>query len=577
MAKTIEKQANLAFRVDGSDASKAEIEKLRTGLEDMGDAGKKAAQPVTDALANIGREFDKLAQKETDGKNITQRELGIMVQQYEVLRRTIVQSFGSLDAAPAELQRAYAAAGQKIDEATDKVRTATAAIKNHSSEVAEAGVRWGGFKEAIKDAFPALSSFIAKAGEIAGAFGAGLAIGQQFNTFLKTDMSEWNSLTEQVGTRANAMIRAVSDELVAMGVVMKDVITFNIKDIGRDTDILKQTTSQGFKTMKEALTDTGAEWDRYAPKIGVATEASKAAAEAAAKLAEEKKKLSDELNKVVRSLQQENAELAKQKVLQEDAALRLVDETASLGYYKRGVDEATSALTDQNAKLRELTARYGENDPVVTEARVKQQQLESALRSAQQRYEETKTEVQKYEEQQKSAEAAIKSHTEKIAEQGKEQTKIQGEIANVTKATGETTTATEKHDTIIKQVTPTIITYKDEHGKLHIETKKVGDATKETAANIQKIGEQATKAANPVKGMTDALDAEKFNASAAAVKALTTALNEFTPAAEKAAAAASKVESATAKAAGSSGGGGGGGFSDSDSGGTLFNQFTGGA
>jgi chromosome segregation ATPase len=367
MSNTINKNATLVFRVDGSDESKQQIDKLRTSLEGYSDAGKQVAQSVTDSLTNIGREFDKLTQRETEGKNITTRELSVMVQQFNLLKQAIVNSFGSLDAAPAELQRAYAAAGQQVDLATEKVRNASAAMKNHASEVSEAGARWGGFKEAIKDAFPQLSSFIAKAGEIGGAFGAGLAIGQQFNAFLKTDMSEWNSLMEQVSTRANAIIRAIADELVAIGVVMKDVVTFNIQEIGRDTDILKQTTAQGFKTMKEAVSDTGTEWDKYAKTIGVATESGKAAAETAAKLAEEKRKLSEELKKVVLSLQQENIELQKQKLLKEDAELALVNETSNLGYYKRNVDETSSALADQNRKLqgadaevrRKRSGRYG--------------------------------------------------------------------------------------------------------------------------------------------------------------------------------------------------------------------------
>jgi chromosome segregation ATPase len=451
MSNTINKNATLVFRVDGSDESKQQIDKLRTSLEGYSDEGKKVAQSVTDSLENIGRGYDKLTQKESEGRTVTQRDVAGMVQDYARLKLAIEQTFGSLSAAPAELQRAYAAAGQTVEQATEKVRVATTAVKNHASEVSEAGAQWTGFAGTIKDAFPALSSFIAKAGEIAGAFGAGLAIGKQFNAFLKTDMSEWDSLIEQVSTRANALIRATADELVAIGVVMKDVITFNIQDIGRDTEILKQTTAQGFKTMKEAVTDTGTEWDKYAKTIGVATESGKLAAETAAKLAEEKRKLADELNKVVLSLKQENIELQKQKLLKEDAELALVDETSNLGYYKRNLDSATQSLADQNAKVSELTAKYGESDPLVTQARDKQNQLEQALKSAQQRYDETKEEVSKYEAQQKSAEAAIKSHTEKIAEQSKEQKTIQGEIAKVTTVTGEATTATDKHGTVIRQ------------------------------------------------------------------------------------------------------------------------------
>jgi hypothetical protein len=582
MSNTINKNATLVFRVDGSDESKQQIDKLRTSLEGYSDAGKQVAQSVTDSLTNIGREFDKLTQRETEGKNITTRELSVMVQQFNLLKQAIVNSFGSLDAAPAELQRAYAAAGQQVDLATEKVRNASAAMKNHASEVSEAGARWGGFKEAIKDAFPQLSSFIAKAGEIGGAFGAGLAIGQQFNAFLKTDMSEWNSLMEQVSTRANAIIRAIADELVAIGVVMKDVVTFNIQEIGRDTDILKQTTAQGFKTMKEAVSDTGTEWDKYAKTIGVATESGKAAAETAAKLAEEKRKLSEELKKVVLSLQQENIELQKQKLLKEDAELALVNETSNLGYYKRNVDETSSALADQNRKLQELTQKYGENDPVVTAARDKQQQLESALRAAQQRYDETKEEVSKYEAQQKSAEAAIKSHTEKIAEQSKEQKNIQGNIDKVTVSTGTATDATEKHGTVIKQVAPNIVMYRDEQGKLHIETKNVAEATKIQAEQTQKVAEAAQNAAPAVKAMATANDPQRYAASAEAIKQQVEAIKQLTQAAKEAAAACTALQAASAAAAGgdaTSGGGGGGGFSDQDNqpADTSFDKFTGGA
>jgi chromosome segregation ATPase len=580
MSNTINKNATLVFRVDGSDESKQQIDKLRTSLEAFGDEGKKVAQPVTDALTNIGREFDKLAQKESEGKNITQRELGIMVQQYKALQTAIVQAFGSLEAAPADLQKAYAAAGQKVDEATEKVRSATAAVKNHASEVSEAGARWGGFKEAIKDAFPQLSSFIAKAGEIGGAFGAGLAIGQQFNAFLKTDMSEWNSLMEQTSTRANAIIRAIADELVAIGVVMKDVITFNIQDIGRDTEILKQTTAQGFKTMKEAVSDTGTEWDKYAKTIGVATESGKAAAETAAKLAEEKRKLSEELKKVVLSLQQENIELQKQKLLKEDSEIALVNETSNLGYYKRNLDETSASLAEQNRKVEELTAKYGANDPVVTAARDKQQQLEAAVRASQQRYDETKEEVSKYESQLKSADAAIKSQTEKIAEQSKEQKNIQGNIDKVTVSTGTATDATEKHGTVIKQVAPNIVMYRDEQGKLHIETKNVAAATKIQAEQTQKVAEAAEKAAPAVKAMATANDPQRYAASAEAIKQQVEAIKELTKAAKEAAAACSALQAASAAAAGgdaTSGGGGGGGFSDDQPADTSFDKFTGGA
>src|SRR5437868_5641560 len=101
-----DRTANVAFSVEGADQSRQDIGGVRTALEGFGDAGREVGQKVVDALQNIQDRQELVNKKISEGRVITVRDGGAMAQQFEILKKSIQDAFGTLENAPEAVQTA---------------------------------------------------------------------------------------------------------------------------------------------------------------------------------------------------------------------------------------------------------------------------------------------------------------------------------------------------------------------------------------------------------------------------------------------------------------------------------------
>lgn len=541
MAKSSNRDANVRFNIEGGDRSKQEIAKIRQATEDFGDEGKKSAQKLVDAFSNIEKAEDKLTKKISQGRAVTVGDANVMIQQFAALESQILETFGSLENAPAEVQEAFGKAQQTLDRTKDKVRELTDAVDDQKGELKEGGEQWTGLGDAMNKALGPMGKVQAQMLLVGAAFKEGWSIGMQLNKFFGTDMQVWDDVVSRFGAKAHAVLKALSDNAASLIQLVISLFSGSMEEVKRSFAEVKDNFSKSWTVMTEVVTKYGAEWDALHPKIETVLEAQRKAQEEAAKLAEAKRKLGEQIRDVTLSLQEETAELEKQRIAAQDAEHGAINTGGQVEYLKRTLDGATASLTAQKQELVALTARYGEHDPVVNQARERLQQLESSVRIAKESYANATAELKRYEDQQRAAEAAIRS--------GEEST------GKLTKRYGELALQIEK-------LVPGYVHLSGATTAVAVETEKADAAVAKLAESVKKVDFGTLTLAVP-----------QVDAITAAVNRLSAALDE---AAEKAAAMGSAIGGAAEAGLGGgeepesripprsteseSGGGSGGGF-----------------
>jgi hypothetical protein len=274
MGNTVNKQANIAFKIDGADAARQDVEKIRTAIEGLGTDGAKIAQPIVDAFNNIQTADDRLTRKISDGRVVTQRDGAVMLQQFELLKDAINSAFGSIANAPQAVQQAYATAEQQFARTTDKIQKATDAVQDQKGVLQEGGVRWtsfsdglnqvigkfGGVQVALAGVFAALTEGWQLGTQAAQAMGADVdltksavdglksAYGQLFASIPKADfLSQVAFSWRNLGNILNDNATSVTNLKTAMdaGIPRVDALKMSTDDLARVAGIWQLAVNAG--------------------------------------------------------------------------------------------------------------------------------------------------------------------------------------------------------------------------------------------------------------------------------------------------------------------------------------------
>jgi peptidoglycan hydrolase CwlO-like protein len=265
MGNTVNKQANIAFKIEGTETGRQEIDKLRTSLEGLGDGGKKVSQGFVDVFQNIERANDRVTKKITDGSVITERDGKVMIQQFELLKEMIDKTFGSVEKAPQEFQDAYKKAEAQFDSTTKKIRTATDAVDDQKEKLKEGGVAWTGIGDQLNKVLGKYGGLQVAALAAMAALKEGWEIGTSVAKAMGADVElttqAWDAFSKSAGSVAQvfltdgfssgvAQMRAhfknLGDTLFDSGAAMKNFNTVvglgidRVTALGLSTDDLKK-------------------------------------------------------------------------------------------------------------------------------------------------------------------------------------------------------------------------------------------------------------------------------------------------------------------------------------------------
>ena len=440
-----DRQISASFTIE-TEEGRRNLERLVESMVQMGDAGVAAAPRITQALVNVQREYDKVEQKIVEGKNVTVSSVGLMAVQYDRLKAEIREAFGTLENAPKEVQEAFRKAGTQIEQTTVKIRGATNAADDLKREVAAGGEQWGGLGDAVTKALGPMGASAAKFGLVTAAFREGVGIGNQLNQLFGTDMSEWEEVVGRFGAKGGAVIKALSDSAVSTANLVMAVLSGDMEEIKKAWKDLDSTAETTFDTLKDSVTLYGAEWDAAHPKVARATEATRDHEKAVNALAESQKQAAEQQRKLTADLEAHRQKLADatQAVATLAAAQEAAETTAAaaaanartrnadMEYQGRQLDAVTQQLAAQRDEVQRLADKYGETNPVTTQAREKQEQLEGAVQRTRQQYEQAERDVERYKDQEADALQVAQSAGEerdKQTEKLKQETEATNEAA----------------------------------------------------------------------------------------------------------------------------------------------------
>lgn len=526
--------ATITMSILGADESRVDVDKVRKAVEEFGAEGVKIAGPVTNSLNNIQKGWDRIADKIADGKVVSQSNISIMVQQYAFLESAINQAFGSASKAPLELQEALQKAGTQVRAASTQMGQMNDALAGNRANTQAAAGNWAGLGNAIEGAGGKIGAAAGKFGLFSAALREGWQIGQGLNKTFGTDMSEWEKTVERFGMKAKLVLQAISDNIINSAQVVGAVLTGDIGNINAALKTAAEDGKASFKTMSDAVTLYGAEWDKLHPSIKRAEEAKKAAAAAAKEaadaseqLAKQQAALREKIDETTDALAKNIAAEKEMKGLALDAEHGAINRAGDLAVYARQVESTTAQIAAQSAEVAKLAAQHGASDPATNAARERLVGLESSLKHANERYREAEVEVKKYQDQQKSAEnqlartrEAIEKDTAKRAEQTAELTKSATASGHVATATQAVATATTNVATAASAAAPKLEILRDEQGRFVIKTVEASDASKKVATEIEAVGVVAQKTG----ALLSAIGTTDVAAATAEIKAMGGAL-----------------------------------------------------
>jgi hypothetical protein len=455
MSNTSSRNANVAFSITGADASKREIEKVRAAVEALGDKGKKSAQGIVDGMQGVDRAFATFDRKILETGNVTDRDMRKMVAAVESLRTNTIRAFGSMAAAPKELQDAVEKAEHKMQEASTTVGRLNNAVRDQAAHTQAASGQWSGLGNSIEAAAGKQGKYVAGAGLVTAAWAEGWAIGMKLNKLFGTDMTLWEEETARFGAKAGIIVKDIADIIIAEATAVWEVLHGNFSEAKRSFAEAGQDIQKLGKDASDVINKWGADWDRLHPKIKenkeavkdltAAVDASKTAIDAhtvavseaeekATKLAEVQSRLKQKYDDVSAAIGREKQALEAAQMAEIDAEHGVINRTSDMGSFSRELDRATQELDRQKQKVAALAAEFGESNPITRSAIEKQTELERSLALSQQRFDGAKHDTDLYSAAQRQAQTAVQQHKEKVSDLSTEQGRLQTELAGATTA-----------------------------------------------------------------------------------------------------------------------------------------------
>lgn len=490
---SLRKEAVAAIKVEGADSAKVDFQKVRDAIGAIGDEAKVSASKILDPMEAATRAIDRFEKKYSETGRVTRRDVETIVGAQLAMDRAIQHSGLTLDQMGEEAQRAYNQINAGAARAREGFVQFEEKLGAQRRSLNEAGATWRGLFTEIETG---LGSIGAKAAVTFAAFTEGWQIGRRVATFLKTDFSEFDGILDRLGTKGAIILRSSADAFTDFVKVLlagfESIKTRSLEPINQAWQQYETTWKQSFENINTAITGNDKQVRELAKTLGIVHDTTVAAAgatdehaaaqarsaDAARKLIEEERKLAAQVEKNSENLADLNAELEKQKNLEFEGLVRGQDRSSQLAYYERDVERLTSALKDQSRVVEDLTARYGENDPMTRQAAEKQADLERQLERTKGQVEQTSDEVAKYNTQQKNAAAAAEGVQEKITDLTAKQAEAQAQQAAL---------ANEIKDEAYWRA-------------------KAADATGALKTVYERLAESAAKAATPAKDVASATE-----------------------------------------------------------------------
>jgi methyl-accepting chemotaxis protein len=181
----------------------------------------------------------------------------------------------------------------------------------------------------------------AQMGLVTAAFREGWQMGMQFNSIMKTDMSEWEELTATMGARAKVAISEIADTFVALWRLQIEVMTPGAGYVDR----VKQAYAELKGELKENITNLS----DLAAAVARAEAAHKAAEEALKKNTDGTKANTD-ATKANTDATKANSDEAKANAEEKERAKKAADELAAAQDKLRKAQDALKDGTEQATK-----------------------------------------------------------------------------------------------------------------------------------------------------------------------------------------------------------------------------------
>lgn len=288
MANNISRTANVVFKIDGASQSRQEVERVRSAFENFGDEGKKSAQKVVDATDAIQRGVDRVEKKINQGKVVTVRDVSEMAVNFQRFEQTIKQTFGAVEKAPADIQRAWKLAGDQVKRVEQEVVRSNKAIEDQKNVTNQAGASWTGWGNAIDNVSPKLGKLVSQLGTVAAGFTAGWQAGQKLNDFIQTDTQVWDHWLSGFSQRLGAFIKGSSAMTVEFIGLLKNTVTGNFGEMQKSVTAIDAVGREMWAGVVDGATKS--------------TDATKKQAAAIADLLEAQKKAREEFNLLNKAL-----------------------------------------------------------------------------------------------------------------------------------------------------------------------------------------------------------------------------------------------------------------------------------
>jgi len=400
-------------------------------VEDVASAVSGPQTSLAAAIArvegNLGRFRDELNTTGDVGKG----EIEKITKSQHLLDVEIQKTVGSYDKLDTESKQAY----DRIQTEAAQARQTVIQLEQANRKVEDsidANTRgFSGFGDALQQMGGKAGAASVQIGLVAGAFQQGWSAGMQFNSMMKTDMSEWDEQVSLLGMRFKTTFEGIADLVIENGNLLKAVFTGDWEAFKIASDGLRQGLDKTLDGFKKTNDELRAQRDAL-KEVTAATEEKKKVDETAA---DAEKKRAAEVEAMIKAQNEYIQKKHEAAIAAEVLAQEIRDETAAVDSASVAYDKAAQALGDAQgqlqsfgiltdsiaASLEEARARaaalsdeYGENSSAAKNASDDVQELERSLSIAQQSTERASAAVDDNRQKQDEAAKAVEQHTERL-------------------------------------------------------------------------------------------------------------------------------------------------------------------
>jgi len=432
-----------------------------------------------------------------------------------LLNQEIEKSGLSLDKLGPEAKAAYG----KLEAAQKQAIVTTSRIKEELDDVnvqTTTGTRgFTGFGDAVESMGGRAGAAAEKLGFVAAAFTAGVAAGQQFNQFAKTDMSEWNDQVELVGMRFKAAFAGIADVLVGVGEGFAAVLKGDVEGASRALSNI----SDGFHGVADSVSKTNDELrherdelKNAAAEAAALVDAQKKAEEEAKRFAESQKKIADETRKLNEALKEQQALMQTAQIDASDNRAQGQENADQLRNTEANMRMVEQAIDAMRAKLTQQTEDFGADSAAVARSRQELEQLDDQLAMLTQRQSTLSKSLADHQAAEEAATATAKRAEEQAKALAKQKADLAKEVENLAGVTEEeslwTNTVTGAVERYRSEVVAETMGVKEsfDAGESRVKLKqRLVKITDEEAAATDKEADAQKKAATVVNETTAAL------------------------------------------------------------------------